>query len=99
MEYKNVRMLHIYDLLIAQMDKQIKQGLTQSAETDQSDICIVNTNNSDQTENSRRQCDPYYQNDSWYELKQLRIKNDKNLIIGCLNINSLRRKYMHISDI
>ncbi len=81
------------------MDKQIKQGLTQSAETDQSDICIVNTNNSDQTENSRRKCNPYYYNDSWYELKQLRIKNVKNLIIGCLNINSLRRKYMHISDV
>ncbi len=64
MEYKNGRMLHICDLLIAQMDKQIKQGLTQSTETDQSDICIVNTNNSDQTETSRRQCDPYYHNDS-----------------------------------
>ncbi len=29
------------------MNKQIKQGLTQSAETDESDICIVNPNNSD----------------------------------------------------
>ncbi len=52
------------------MDKQIKQGLTQTAETDQSDICIVNTNNSDQTENSRRQCDLYYHNDiyQWWSV-------------------------------
>ncbi len=67
--------------------------------TGQSNICIVNTNNGDQTENSRRQCDPYYHNNSWYKLKQLRMTNAKNLIIGCQDKNSLRRKYMHMSDV
>ncbi len=46
-----------------------------------------------------RQCEPSHKCDPWYELKQFRKYNAKNFIFGCLNINSLRNKYVSMCDI